>query len=258
MRAWLANVGCVGVAAGALALGLLVGGEAEANHPGSRASIAAPRALTEGTGEVPLGESMELWGQPTRLSTFWTPDPVVEVVRIYVEAWQKSGLDPQVREIDKVTAVHALESETGLMRSVTVIDLGEERLVVPNVSDVRTIPDLGPRHAPVPIPENATAYLGQVADDTTSLTFSANYLVPLEPDRLLAFYKRELEPDGYEVQQGALSRRTREAASAEYGRGKEWISIVATRTSTERDQRPASFVVVTHTRALDFEPEAGR
>lgn len=253
MRPIYANLCGAGVAGGVLALGLLLGGEAEADAPARAATLAAPERLVEGTGEVPLGESMEIWGRPSRLSIFWTQDSREEVLRVYSEAWSSAGLKPTVKVIDQVSSVSAIDPETGLMRSVSVLEAGEERIVMPALVDVRALPDVTARGAPVPIPENARAYLAQVADDAVSVSYNAHFLVPLTPGRAVEFYERELGQLGYQpATDGLMNGLAPGSAGGEFSRGPEWVSVVA--SNTDDHEGRASFVVVTHTRKVEQGP----
>lgn len=253
MRSWLANLLGVGTAGAALGLGLVVGApEAAANGPSNAVHLAAPPASDEAATEVSLGDSMELWGRPSRLTMFWTADESSEIIRTYLEAWKDVHSQPVVRRLDRVTSASVLEPETGLMRSVSVTDVGDQRLVVPSLTDVRAFPDLGARHAPVPVPENAKAYLSQVADDSSSVSYHATFLIPISPARAVEFYKVELGKLGY-ASRDPLAKSSVHAQTAEFSRGPESVSVVA--TPTEDKSPDTAFVVVQHTRAIVTEGE---
>lgn len=256
MRAWMANVAAVAGAGGVLALGLTVGApEVEANAPANRATLAAPAPLpTDSSMEVSLGDGLTLWGQPSRLSLFWTGDASIDVVRLYSDAWEAAGLEPMVRRLDRVSSVSAVEPATGLMRSVTVLDAGDERLVLPSLTDVRHLPDLSARNAPVPIPENARAYSAQFSDDVNAAGYHATYLVPLTPSRAVEFYRVNMEERGYRQIQSTMKGTPGGAQTAEFERGSEWINVVATPTDPKKGAKSddeTAFVAVTHVRALD-------
>jgi hypothetical protein len=252
MRRLLTELAAVVASVLVVGLGFVLGApDAAAGAAGAGPrSLGVPDRDGRSQGEVPLGESVEIFGRPARLSTFWTADSVDEVVRTYSDAWEKAGLNPLVKRLDRVTMVTSVDPDTGLMRSATIMDSGEDRLVIPSVTDVQGTPKLDPSESPVPIPENAKAFMSQVADDVTALSYTANFLVPLVPARAVEFYKVELGSLGYAVEKNS-EKGTREGRMVEFRRGPEWVTVVATPTSKE--PRAPSFMVVTHTRFLDAE-----
>lgn len=252
MKRWIADLLGMGAAAAALGVGLLAGApEASAGAGPARTTTLSTPDRDDGDPEVSLGESMQMWGRPTRLSMFHTSDTTDQVVELYTEAWKDvSALPPVVKRVDRVTSVSVLEEKTGLMRSVTVQDMGEERLVMPALVDVRMFPDLGSRSAPVPVPENAKGYSGQAADDATSISYHATYLAPMSPKTAIAFYRQELVPQGYAERPSELKSSVAEAV--EFVRGPEHVEVVAANTQ-EADGAPATFVVVEHVRAIPQE-----
>lgn len=251
MRGWQANVlGVVG-AAGVLAAGLVFGAPAaQANGPSSAARFGFADVSAEGDGEISMGAGLEIWGQPSQLSLFWTPDAPSEITRTYLDAWETAGLVTDEKRMGNMTVVSALEESTGLMRTVTVLEgQGDDRLVLPGLTDIRALPDPTPTGAPVPIPENAKAYLAHVADDVWSLAYNGTFLVPMAPDRIVRFYEVELSKLDYQLTPGfAASGR---ADAAEWARGNELVSVAA--TAFDKDNPNSSFVVVTHTRAINSE-----
>jgi hypothetical protein len=187
-----------------------------------------------------------------------------------MDAWKAAGFDPRLQSLDKVTSVSAFEMRTGMMRSVTILDSGDERVVMPGLTDMRVLPDTSPMTAPVPIPETAHSYIATVADDTTSVSYNGTYTVPLRSDRAVEFYKVEMEKLGYKEDTKPDLRRIHGGASIDFIRGGEWVRIVATgpdKAKIEAAKRsgelPAdtdgqtSFVTITHVRKLD-QPETQR
>lgn len=251
MRAWQANVlGAVG-AAGVLAAGLVFGAPAaQANGPSSPVHLGFVDGHGEGTGEIAMGAGLEIWGQPSQLSLFWSPDEPGDITRTYLDAWETAGLITDEKRMGNMTVVSALEESTGLMRTVTVLEgQGDDRLVLPGLTDVRSLPDPTPTGAPVPIPENAKAYLAHVADDVVALAYSGTFLVPMRPDRIVRFYEVELAKLNYEPTSGMAARG--QADASEWSRGNELVSVAA--TAFDKDNPNSSFVVVTHTRAINGE-----
>lgn len=256
MRTWQANVlGALGASA-VLAVGFVVGAPpARASAQGNAARIGMVGAHADAQGEVSMGAGLEVWGQPAQVNLFWTPDDSATVSRTYLSAWNAAGLITDEKRMGNVTLVSALEESTGLMRTVTVLDgQGDDRLVLPGLTDIRSIPDPTPRGAPVPVPANAAAYLAHVADDILSISYSGSFIAPLAPDRIVRFYELELDKGGYERQPG-LGPNAR-ADAGEWQRGPETVTVSA--TQFDKDNPQASFVVVTHVRALDADAGDGR
>lgn len=251
MRAWQANVLGAVAAAGVLAAGLVFGAPAaQANGPASPVRLGVADRPNGGDGEISMGAGLEVWGQPSQLSLFWSPDETNDIMRTYRSAWDTAGLLTNERRMGNMTVVSALEESTGLMRTVTVMEgQGEDRLVLPGITDVRSLPDPTPRGAPVPIPDNAKAYLAHVADDVISLTYSATFLVPMAPDRIVRFYEVELGKLDYES--GDPLRASGQANGGEWTRGRELVAVTA--TVFDKENPGTSFVVVTHTRAINDE-----
>lgn len=250
MRGMIANIAGVLGGAAVLGLGLWIGApEAEAAGSGSQVRLGPPVRAADEAVAIPLGESMELFGQPSQLSLFWTVDSPEEVARLYTDTWKAAGFEPHLTRLDRATHVSAIDPETGLMRAVTILAQAEETLVLPAITDVRVMPDLTSQRAPVPVPENARAYMGHSADDTSQLTFTGSYLVPLRPEQVLRFYERELAGEGYERREG-FGKGAKGAKGVEYVRGPEQITIVASITD-EKAEDAGSFVVLTHSRQLE-------
>lgn len=250
----LKDIASVGAAGAVFVLGLAAGApEAGADKAGGR-QLGAPTRVVDGSDEVALGEGLQVFGQPARMTVFWTSDTSQQVADHYVATWEAAELKPMVRVVDRVTSVSAVDPRSGLMRSVTIMDSGDERLVVPSTTDVRTVPDTSPRGAPVPVPENAQAYIGNVSDDAVSVTFHATFVVPLTPEQVLRFYRRELEGAGYAVEKDS-ERAAEGARSIDFSRGPEAITVVASPTEDDKrnDGKVASFTVVTHTRAIPMD-----
>lgn len=253
MRAWQANMLGATAAAAVLAVGLVAGAPAtEANAPAGQVRLGVVDRPVEGGGEVSLGDGLEIWGQPSQLSLFWTPDEVDTVTTSYLNAWDSAGLITNERRMGNVSIVSGLEESTGLMRTVTVLEHeGGERLVLPGITDIRSMPDPTPSGAPVPVPDNAKAYMAHVADDVVALTYSGNFLVPMAPSRLVRFYEVELGKLGYQPSPRMSSGAGSDVA--EWTRGPETITVAA--NALDKKDPSSSFVVVTHVRTLlDEEP----
>jgi hypothetical protein len=272
MRHWQANILGAVVAAGVVVGGLLVNApEAEANGPTNPMRLVPPAVAGHGTGEIPLGEGMELWGQPSRLNLFWTSDSADEVIRTYSDAWKAAGFEPKTTKQDRVSSVSMVEKASGLMRTITVIDTQDQRMVIPGLTDVRIAPELTPRHAPVPVPETARSYMAHVDDDGSSVSYSGSYLIPIRPAEVAEFYRVEMKKLGYRQNDDAAVKHIKAGEIVEFSRGPEFVQVVATRPDAGRleevmragkldkklDPDGTALVVITHTRGLEDGAQAG-
>lgn len=266
MRQWQANIlGCV-VAAAVVAGGLLVDApEAKANGPANPMRLVPPPVAGHGVGEIPLSEGLELWGQPSRLNLFWTTDSAEEVARTYSDAWKAAGFEPKTTKQDQVTSITMVDKSSGLMRTVTVIDSHDQRMVIPGLTDIRIAPDLTPRHAPVPVPENARSYMAHVDDDGASVSYSGSFLIPIRPADVAEFYRVEMKKLGYRQNEDTAVRHLKAGEVVEFVRGSEFVQVVATRPDAGKldeltrsgkldrkfDSEGTALVVLTHTRTLE-------
>lgn len=253
MRAWQANLAGVGIAGLVLGAGLVVTApDAVANGPTSPRTLGAPQSLDNAQGEIPVGDSIQLAGRPSKLKLFWTSDAPEKVVRSYGEAWDKAGMIVHYERLDRVTSVSAVEASTGLMRVVTVIDEGDQRMVLPNITDIRVPPNTSPEGAPLPLPEGTTAYMSHIADDATSVNYHATYRVPATSKQMMAFYETELGKSGYAVSEA--KKNLKGGASLEFTRGVEWISVVASdepqMEGVGGEPVDSSVVILSHVRSI--------
>jgi hypothetical protein len=252
MKPWIANIAGLLTAGATLGLGLVAGApEAEANTPSQPMQLASPSGTAREDSEVSLGDSMVLNGQATQLSMFWTSDDVETVLKTYAEVW-KDQTKPVVHRRGPITSLSVLDATGQTMRSVMIQDNGDLRLVVPSMTDVRTSPSAGPESSPVPVPENARAYMSQTADDATSLNHHSSYFAPMAAETALEFYTQELGRLGYQVAPKGGFGKNAKLQSATFVRGPETVNIVATPVSNEAE---GVHVVVDHVRAIPQEAE---
>jgi hypothetical protein len=245
VRGWMASLGATLLSGAVLAAGLALGTPAVPPVPDRVAAIPDAPHADDASPEVGLGDRFELGGMPSRLSMFWTPDEAREVLATYLSAWEGVG-EPIVRRLDRVTSLSVVEADTGMMRSVQITDLGDLRLVVPNLVDVRRLPTpQGPEASPVPVPENAAAYLSQVVDEPRGRSHHASYLAPMNPATAIEFYRQTLGPLGY-AERPSLVATGRRGMGRTFVRGPESVEVLA--TPTEESSAETAFVVVEHLR----------
>ena len=119
MKPWIANLLGTATGAGVLAAGLAIGSPTvdAATNTAVGSSLAPPSAI-DGATEISLGQEVELYGRPARLSLFWTTDEVEDISRTYIDTWKKAGIDPQKVTTIVITHFHA-DHISGLMAKDT-------------------------------------------------------------------------------------------------------------------------------------------
>jgi hypothetical protein len=265
MRNWQANLLGAGVATGVVAAGLFLGApDVAASGPSNPTRLATPAATAHGSGEVPIGDMLEMWGQPSQLNMFWTNDSADEVARTYSDAWKAAGFEPRTQRIDRVVNVSFVETTTGLMRTVTIMEAGDQRVVLPGLTDIRVAPDTTPDRSPVPVPEGASGFVAHTADDSGSVAYNASYAAPIASDTIIAFYRAEMTRLGYTERANPEVRKVPAGAAIEFERGPEFVQIIASgndaakleKVREERKLTPeqlsgkASFVTLLHVRKI--------
>jgi len=236
-----------------LGAGLAIAPEASADKSPPVSPIGAPQALGSGHDELDLGDGFELRGVPTRMSLFWTDDSAGAVGDLYERTWSAAGLDVKRHRADKVSSVTGFDMDTGVMRSVTIMDSGEDRLVVPNVSTSVVLPDLSSAGAPVPLPEGMNAFTAHRAQDGGRATYVATYVVPIAPTTVIDFYEYELTQLGYQILPSGRGSRDG-VMNLEVTRGPETIHVTADATNDGDADKKASLVFINHARVLSGAP----
>jgi hypothetical protein len=190
-------------AAGALFLGAWAGGalqpaRAEAGRP--------PRATEElrygGTevGEIAVGDSLEVNGQPMQLSVFYTPDAPRTVAMFYAQAFQARGVTPIVSGDPQLAHVSGFDPKDGLQRFISALPQPDgQTLVMVGVTNPRRPPRFtrGAQEAGFPVPQENRAYLGYRSNDSGAQAESGQFVSSLTPAAVLDFYRRELPARGW-------------------------------------------------------------
>ncbi|MGE5049114.1 MAG: hypothetical protein ACM3PC_11125 [Deltaproteobacteria bacterium] len=192
------------------------------SRPPPRAEAGPDYARREG-GEIPVGDSLEVSGQPMQLSIFYTADAPRDVVLFYARAFQARGVLPVVSSEAGFAHVSGFDRKDGLQHFITAMPQPSgQTLVMLGVTNPRRPPRLthGAEDAGFPVPGESRAYLGYRSSDASGEAESAQFVSSLSPSDMLAFYRREL-----------VSRRWTERASAGsaalgvFARGGEVISV---------------------------------
>jgi hypothetical protein len=220
MRRAMRLVVYLAAASGALLAGARAGG-AEAGRP-SRATDDLGYARHSEVGEIPVGDSLEVNGQPMQLSIFYTSDDARQVARFYADAFSARGVLPIV-SLDGYAHVAGFDPKDGLERFITALPQPNgQTLVLVGVTNPRRPPRFtrGANAAGFPVPEENRGYMGYRSSDAGAQAESGQYASSLPPADVLAFYRRELPARGWAERPGDGS-----AALAVFAQGGSILSV---------------------------------
>lgn len=165
--------------------------------PTAHAPVAEP---DEGPApEIPLGDSLDVSGQPMQLSLFVTEDPIEKVVGFYSDAFQKRGLLPIAHSEGQLGHVSVFDPHDGLQRFITALPQQGQTLVMVGRTNPRKPPRLlrGAKSAPFPVPEEHRAFLGYASEDGGARAQSGQYVTRLSVAALHDYYRAELSAVGF-------------------------------------------------------------
>src|SRR3954468_4349770 len=124
MKALRAILGALGGAL-VLALGVWAGGAFSAAHAGPGAPPRLPAGAEyprrPDAGEIRIGDSLVVNGQPMQLSVFYTADPAARVVEFYASSFREKGLVPIAKTEGQLGHVSVFDPEDGLQRFITAL-----------------------------------------------------------------------------------------------------------------------------------------
>lgn len=193
--------------AGSWSGGALRGANATPGRP-ARATDALSYGPRGEGGEIPVGDSLEVNGQPMQLSLFYTPDPPRQVVQFYAEAFRAREVMPLIAAEPELAHVSGFDPRDGLQRFISALPQPDgQTLVMVGVTDPRHPPRFAKAaaEAGLPVPREHRAYLGYRSGDQGAQAETGQYLSSLPAGEVLAFYRRELPARGFEerVQDGS-------------------------------------------------------
>jgi hypothetical protein len=204
IRAFTRTIFAGFAALGTLLVGAWMGG---AVQPAKAAAGRPPRAtdpLSYGrgqqSGEIPVGDALEVNGQAMQLSLFYTPDPPSKVADFYAREFRSRGVMPIVAAEHDITHVSGFDPVDGLQRFVNALAQPDgHTLVMVGVANPRRPPRLtmSAGEGSLPVPVEHRGYLGYRSDDDGRHAQVGQYVSPLSGSDLLAFYRRELPARGF-------------------------------------------------------------
>ena len=190
---------CAVLVAGAWAGGALAPAQAQGGRP-SRATDALAYERHSEVGEIAVGDSLEVNGQPMQLSIFYSSDPPQQVVQFYADAFAARGVLPVVSADPQLAHVAGFDTRDGLERFISALPQPDgQTLVLVGITNPRRPPRFtrGADEAGVPVPKENRAYLGYRSNDEGAQAESGQYVSALSSAAVLAWYRRELPARGW-------------------------------------------------------------
>ena len=139
-------------------------------------------------GEIPVGDALEVSGQPMQLSLF------------YADAFRARGLLPVLAADEDLAHVSAFDPATGRQRFISAIPQPDRQtLVLVGTADPRHPPRFmsGPEGASFPVPPAHRAFIGFRSTDGGARAESAQFVSALGPGEVAGFYRRSLAGEGF-------------------------------------------------------------
>jgi len=190
-------LGSFALVAAVLLGGAWMGGAfAESAGSAPRPRLAEPRR----EGEIPVGDALEVSGQPMQLSLFYTADPPRRVALFYADAFRARGLLPVLAADEGLAHVSAFDPATGRQRFISAIPQPDgQTLVLVGTADPRHPPRFmsGPEGASFPVPPAHRAFIGFRSTDGGARAESAQFVSALGPGEVAGFYRRSLAGEGF-------------------------------------------------------------
>ena len=193
-------IGFLAAACAVLFLGAWAGGASAQAGRASRATDELAYQRHSEVGEIPVGDSLEVNGQPMQLSIFFTSDPPPRVVEFYAQAFEARGVLPIVSADPNLASVAGFDTKDGLQRFISALPQPDgQTLVLVGVTNPRRPPRFtkGAEEAGFPLPKENRAYLGYRSSDEGAQAETGQYVSSLAPDALLAWYRREMPARGW-------------------------------------------------------------
>jgi hypothetical protein len=187
---------------------LLAGAWAGGGFATADAAVAGrpPRAAVEkaypttADGEIPVGDSLVVNGQPMQLSLFVTEDPIAKVVEFYRSAFAARGLVPLAQSDDQLGHVSVFDPEDGYQRAITALPQPDGRtLVLVGVTNPRKPPRFTRAHAgmPFPVPPEQRGFLGYESKDGSTRAQNGQFAWSKSAPEALEWYRQKLAAEGY-------------------------------------------------------------
>ena len=174
--------------------------------PGPQTRLGGEPRYPSSAGELRLGSSLEVNGQPMELALFYTPDPPARVIRFYADAFRVRGLTPLISPEPALAHVAAFDPDNGLQRFINAVAQPDgQTLVMVGATNPRKPPGVLPtaEGASFPVPPGHRAYLGFRGVDPGSRSESAQFVSALSPREVASFYRVALGAQGFTEHAGA-------------------------------------------------------
>lgn len=173
---------------------------------GRQTRAGAEPGYPSSAGELRLGSSLEVNGQPMELALFYTPDPPGRVIGFYADAFRARGLTPIISREPALAHAAAFDPESGLQRFINAVAQpdGQTLVMVGATNPRKPLGVLATAEgASFPLPPGHRAYLGFRGADPGTRSESAQFVSALPPREVASFYRAALVADGFTEQAGA-------------------------------------------------------
>ena len=174
-------------------------------------------------GEIPVGDSLVVNGQPMQLSLFVTEDPAVKVIEYYRAAFEARALIPIANVEQGIGHVSVFDPEDGYQRFITALPQGAgQTLVMVGVTNPRKAPRFtkAAKSMPFPVPAEERGFLGYESQDGAVRSQNGQFASSLTAEAALAFYRAALQKQGYTEDTNQSS-----GAVAVFGKGPASITV---------------------------------
>jgi hypothetical protein len=205
MKALRLSVGIV-TASAVLLGGTWAGGAFAELARGGQARSGREPPYPGSDGDVWLGDSLQVDGQPMELSLFYTQDPPERVIRFYSDAFRARDLTPIASLEGTLAHAATFDPVSGLQRFVNAVAQPDgQTLVMSGAANPRKPPSLtmAAESASFPLPPGHRAYLGFRGVDPGTRSESAQFVSALAPREVASFYRAALGTRGFTERAGA-------------------------------------------------------
>jgi hypothetical protein len=189
------------VSASAFALAVLcTGAYAGGAFPSARAAQgqAQPAASYDRAagGEIAIGDTLEVNGQPMKLSLFYTADAPARVIAFYTGAFIERGLLP----VTAMGHVAVFDPQDGLQRFISAVPQpGGQTLVLVGITNPRRPPKLlnAAATASFPVPAEGRGFSGYRSEDAGARAECGQFVTGQSASEVAAYYRKELPALGF-------------------------------------------------------------
>lgn len=212
--------------------------------PSAQAAAGRPSRATDDlaygqAGEIPIGDSLQVNGQPMQLSLFYTGDAPSAVLEFYATAFIERGLRPILTGDADNAHLSVFDPEDGMQRFISAVPQPDgQTMVMVGITDPGKPPSLlrGAKAASFPVPDEHRAFMGYRSEDASAKAETGQFVTSLTPAQTAAFYRERLTADGWTPQESG-------GAMTVYARGDFTLSVAVQALSDAEEKGKAGTAV---------------